>query len=249
MTESRQRVAVVTGGFQGLGALICEELLRQGYFVVIWDWEVSVPLPRMLGVEAWVVDVSNHVQVEQAAQEMQGKNLTPIDVLVNCAGVAWLDWIPSFSLAKWQQVQDVNVTGPLLTVKHLAPLMNGGTIVNIGSNAGVLPMRTGAAYCASKAALNALTEVMARELMQTHQITVFGLNPNKLAGTQMTESIDWQTSRLRQMDYEAATAHQRAGMLTGQETDPKQVAEFLGFLLSSKERHAALAGCILPYGK
>ena len=122
------------------------------------------------------------------------------------------------------------------------------TIVNIVSNASHTPMTNSAAYNASKGAAHILTLQMARELRKTHGITVFGISPNKMHSTGMTSYIDERVCELRGWTKEQARSYQLASLPAGEETDPDTVAEFISFLLSKRERHMYLNGCIIPYG-
>ena len=107
-------------------------------------------------------------------------------------------------------------------------------------------MRCSAAYNASKGAALILTKQLARELAP--DITVFSVSPNKLAGTGMSNSIDEQVVKTRGWTIEQAQEYQLKGLLTGEETDVETCAEFIAYLLSTKQRHKYLAGCDIPYG-
>jgi NAD(P)-dependent dehydrogenase (short-subunit alcohol dehydrogenase family) len=123
-----------------------------------------------------------------------------------------------------------------------------GTILNIVSNASHMPMTTSLAYNASKGAAHIMTLQLARELTKKHGVTVFGISPNKLRGTGMSADIERQVVEHRGWTPQFAEAYQRQALLTGEETDPAELAMFINYLLSSKQRHKYLAGCILPYG-
>ena len=111
-----------------------------------------------------------------------------------------------------------------------------------------MPMTCSAAYNASKGAAHILTLQLARELTKKNGITVFGISPNKLQGTGMSREIEKQVLGTRGWTAEEAQRYQLAALVTGEETPPRMVAEFVGFLLSSKARHQYLSGCVLPYG-
>ena len=89
---------------------------------------------------------------------------------------------------------------------------------------------------------------MARELTKNYGITVFGIAPNKLSGTGMSNSIDEQVVKTRGWTEEYAKEYQLNGLLTGEETPPELLAEFIAYLLKTKQNHKYLSGCILPYG-
>lgn len=171
-----------------------------------------------------------------------------IDVLVNCAGINRINFLPDVSEAEWDEVIDTNAKGIFLMTQALLPMLYGGTVLNIVSNASHMPMTSSLAYNASKAAALMMTKQMNRELIKTHNITVFSVSPNKLRGTGMSDDIDQRVMALRGWTKEQAQAYQVASLPAGEETDPKVLAEFIGFLLSTKERHKYLAGCDIPYG-
>lgn len=221
-----KRIAVVTGSGSGLGEAITHELREHGYTVYGYDikGERDVLSPD--------------------------RNFLPshIDVLVNAAGVNVIDWLPDVKEEDWDKVMDTNVKGIFLMVQHCLPALRkaGGTVLNIVSNAAHMPMRCSAAYNASKGAALILTRQLAREL--SPEITVFSVSPNKLAGTEMSRSIDEQVVRTRGWTKEQARDYQVAGLLTKEETPVGPLAEFIGFLLSTKTRHKYLTGCDIPYG-
>jgi NAD(P)-dependent dehydrogenase (short-subunit alcohol dehydrogenase family) len=219
------KTAVVTGGASGLGHFIAKELMMHEYNVVLYDLEYGDN----------VLDPANLPK--------------SIDVLVNCAGVNKINWLNDVTEEEWDYVMDVNVKGIFkMTQACLARLRaSKGTVLNIVSNAAHMPMRCSAAYNASKGAALILTKQLARELI-SDGITVFSVSPNKLRDTGMSRSIDAQVVKTRGWTLEQAQQYQLQGLLTGEETCPERCAEFIGFLLSKKERHQYLAGCDIPYG-
>ena len=216
---------LVTGSASGLGAALVVALEAAGHEVLQYDVAngQDVLLPALSAPE--------------------------IDVLIDCAGVNRINWLSDVTGAEWDHVMDTNVKGIFRMTQACLPLLkkSRGTVVNIVSNAAHMPMRCSAAYNASKGAALILTKQLARELI-VDGITVFSVSPNKLRDTGMSRSIDEQVVATRGWSLEDAQKYQLAGLLTGEETDPTQCAEFIAFLLSSKERHKYLAGCDMPYG-
>lgn len=219
---------LVTGGDAGLGAAIVDALRKDGHTVLPYDikqrFDVLNPDPLL---------------VEQFE----------LDVLINCAGVNKINWLQNVTEADWDQVMDVNVKGIFKMTQAFLPRLieRKGTVLNIVSNAAHMPMRCSAAYNASKGAALMLTKQLARELT-SQGVTVFSVSPNKLRGTEMSNSIDQQVVATRGWTMEEAQRYQLAGLLTGEETPPEAVAEFIAFLLQDKEHHRFLAGCDIPYG-
>lgn len=219
-----RKIALVTGAASGLGLHVAEELRMMGYDVLRYD------LAFGQDVLTPVIDSDK------------------LDVLVNCAGVNGINWLDDVTEDEFDKIIDVNVKGVFLMSQAAAPLLreSKGTILNIVSNAAHMPMRCSAAYNASKGAALMLTKQLARELAP--DVTVFSVSPNKLSNTGMSNAIDEQVVRTRGWTMKQAKDYQINGMLTGEETPPEVVAEFIGFLLCEKENHKYLAGCDLPYG-
>lgn len=229
------KIAVVTGASGGLGGLIADQLEAADYAVVRWDLHGEAP-----------VDVTDAAHVRAAVARLA---LPHVDVLVNCAGFNRLAKIPNLDELAFDQHMAVNARAMLTCVRELLPhLCAGGTVCNVVSNASHMPMRASLAYNASKAAAAMITQQMARELWGTHHITVFGVSPNRLADTPMSNSVDEQVAAVRGWTPERVRQEQASRLPIGEETDPLVLAEFVGFLLSTKQRHKYLHGAILDYG-
>ncbi len=221
---------LVTGSGAGLGRAIADALRRDGHTVFDFD--------RKRGH-----DVRFPATTFGAPPER-------LDILVNCAGINKTAWFEDLEQDLWDEVLDINAKGLYRTTQWALPelIKSRGTVLNIVSNASHTPMTTSLAYNASKGAAHIMTLQMAHELGKKHGITVFGISPNKLQGTEMSKDIEDQVVALRGWTREYAAQYQLAALPAGQETDPAQLAEFVAFLLSNKPRHKFLAKCILPYG-
>lgn len=229
-------IAVVTGGKGGLGSLIVKELVLRGYVVFIWD------LPDLD-----VTDPASVFKEANALAKSFGEAPARVDVLVNCAGYNKLHRFADLGGIEFDQHMAVNARSILLCARALLPMLAGGTVCNIISNASHMPMRHSLAYNASKAAAEMMTRQMARELGDDG-MTIFGVSPNRLKGTPMSESVDQQVAEIRGLTRNEVAAMQALKMPTGEETEPEVVAEFIGFLLSRKTRHKYLHGSVLEYG-
>ena len=229
------RQAIITGGANGLGRAIAGELLKQTEISpFLYDKAIN-PVYDVVNPRPAIID------------ELVGRD--GLDILINCAGVNEINWLQDVSDDQWDRVMDVNARGIFKMTQACLPhlLQNNGTVVNIVSNAAHMPMRCSLAYNASKGAALIMTKQLARELTP-QGITVFSISPNKLAGTGMSNSIDQQVMKTRGWTLEKTQEYQKAGLLTGEETPVYRVAEFIAFLLSTKERHKYLSGCDIPYG-
>jgi len=177
MTEKlfdlRGRVAIVTGGSRGLGAEFAEGLAEAGASLMLCarrdEWLVpGVEALRGRGFTAHAMrcDVSNIEQV-QAVIDATVERFGQIDILINNAGVSWGERPEQMTLAQWQKVIDVNLTGAFLFSQAAGREMlkrQYGRIINIASIAGLQGNVNGpfyAGYAASKAGLMGLTRELA----------------------------------------------------------------------------------------
>jgi NAD(P)-dependent dehydrogenase (short-subunit alcohol dehydrogenase family) len=162
------KVALVTGGAQGIGAAIAERFLEAGAAVAIFDIDGAAAraavarlcgLGRVLALEG---DVANESDVE-AAVRRTAVELGRLDVLVNNAGIEAPGRIPDYACADWDRQLGVNLKGAFLFAKYAIPQMRGrgGAIVNISSVHAFASYAGCAAYDASKAGLLALTRTLA----------------------------------------------------------------------------------------
>ncbi len=202
------RIAVVTGGAQGIGRAIVERFLESGAAVAIWDRDKTLAdatagaLEGHNRVAAVPVDVTRLDEVERARNDTKAA-FGRIDILVNNAGIAgpnvktW-DYPPE----AWAQVMAINLDGPFHCCRALVPDMiaqNYGRIVNIASIAGKEGNPNASAYSASKAALIALTKSLGKELA-AHDISVNCITPAAARTAifdQMTkEHIDYMLAKI-----------------------------------------------------
>lgn len=171
-----RRVAVITGGAQGIGHAVARRMLGSGATVVLWDIhearlaQARASLSALGRVGAVVVDVSDEASVNGATQATLAQH-GRVDILVNSAGITGGNaktW--ELSPEVWRQVIEVNLTGSYLTCRSLLPHMieaGYGRIVNIASVAGKEGNPNAAHYSASKAGVIALTKSLGKELART----------------------------------------------------------------------------------
>lgn len=218
---------LVTGSSKGLGRELVEALRRSRHTVYPYD--------RAAGYDVLAPDVSH---------------VSQLDVLINNAGVNIIDWLERVREVDWDQVMGVNAKGVFMMTQACLPLLikSQGTVINIISNAAHMPMTCSLVYNASKGAAYIMTLQLARELTRKYGITVFGIAPNKMAGTGMSEDIDRQVVRTRGWTREYAHDYQLQGLLTGEETPPQLIAMFIAYLLQDKQHHKFLTGTVIPYG-
>ena len=173
-------VAIVTGGSKGIGLAIARALLERGMQVAIsarkddelqraarelggGDPSTALGAGNVLAVRADVQDAADAQRlVDETARRFGG-----VDVLVNNAGVGRFANVADMPLDAWRQVIDTNLSGVFYCTRAAIPEMKrrgAGFIINISSLAGKNAFTSGAAYCASKAGLNAFSEALMQEV-------------------------------------------------------------------------------------
>jgi 2-hydroxycyclohexanecarboxyl-CoA dehydrogenase len=174
------RVALVTGGAQGIGRGIVEALGANGFHVAVADLKVDLAEEAAAAVNAVggkavgvQIDVTDAASV-QAAVKSVTESLGPIDIVVNNAGfddfMKFLDTTEEF----WDRILEVNFKGALRVIQATAPGMlerGYGRIVNIGSDAGRVGSSLEAVYSGAKGGIIAFTKTLAREVA-TKGVTV-----------------------------------------------------------------------------
>ena len=166
------RVAIVTGGSRGIGFSIAEALLARGMNVTITGRRqeaLARAADALHGGErvlAAAADVGNLDQVEHVVRSTVDR-WGGLDVLVNNAGIGGFSAIAEMTPELWHAIIATNLTGVYYCTRAAIPHLRkrgGGWIINISSLAGKNAFAGGGAYCASKAALNAFSEVLMQEV-------------------------------------------------------------------------------------
>ena len=220
------KVAVVTGASKGIGASIAKALAEEGASVIVnystskQDAERVVAEISARGGRAIAVqgDVSKPADIERLFAEAK-RSFDRLDILVNNAGTYELAPLESVSEHHFHKHFDLNVLGLLLAtkeaVKHLGP--EGGSVINISSMASSMLMPNSAVYAASKAAVDAITGVLAKEL-GPRKIRVNAISPGMIetegsraggfVGTDFQKMVEAQAPlrRMGQPDDIAPTA-------------------------------------------
>ncbi len=169
--ESLRKVALVTGGAQGIGKAIAWRFLRDGMRVAILDAdeeagnEAATGLRALGEVDFFRTDVANEDQVIEAIKRTVNA-FGGLDVLVNNAGISRNKPVTELTLAEWNRVLGVNLTGAFLCARHaIAPLRTRhGAIVNIASTRALMSEADTEAYSATKGGVVALTHALAVSL-------------------------------------------------------------------------------------
>lgn len=182
-----KRTILVTGATSGFGREIAILFAKNGYDVVITGrradrlaaLKTELEAQYKINVFSLQFDIRNRQEVEDAIADLK-KQVSYIDILVNNAGLAaGLSSIDDGDVDDWDVMIDTNVKGLLYVTRQIAPIMKqqgAGHIINIGSTAGKLVYKNGNVYCATKYAVDALTQSMRIDLLP-YGIKVTAINP------------------------------------------------------------------------
>lgn len=230
MNKLAGKLAVVTGASKGIGASIAKHLAAEGASVIVnyanskTGAEVVVNSIHEKGGTALAVqaDVSNQDDIKRLFSETQAAYGT-LDVLVNNAGIYEFAPLESITADHFHKHFNLNVLGLLLTtqeaIKHMGP---GGSIINMSSIAGPMPVLNGSVYSATKAAVDAITIALSQEL-GPRKIRVNSLNPG------MVETEGLHAGGLAESDFRRILESQTP---LGRIAQPEDVARAVVFFAS-----------------
>ena len=228
---TKQRVALVTGGGQGIGRGIALHLAANGFTVVIFDLDAEAAIETAHEANGRIVplvgDVSNEAAVADLLAQIH-RDFGRLDGLVNNAGIAgpFTGPLEELQLADWNRVLAVNLTGAFLLCKHAAPLLrqSRGAIVNIASTRALQSEAHTEAYSASKGGLVTLTHALAVSLGP--EVRVNCLSPGWIAVEAWQKQANRREPVLRPEDHSQHPA--------GRVGRPEDVAALTAFLLSDE---------------
>ena len=231
--ELENKVALVTGGAQGIGRTISEDLARQGAHVVLGDVNLEGAQATAEAINnsggsasAVKLDVSNPGEVKQVFDSIL-KDKKPVDIVVNNAGITRDGLMIRMKESDWDSVLNINLKGSFLCSQQAAKQMmkqKSGAIVNIASIVGVMGNFGQANYSASKAGVIGLTKTLAREVA-SRGIRVNAVAPGFI-DTEMTRVLD--ESVKQQLIEQIPLA--RLGL-------PDDVARCVSFLVSDRSSY------------
>ncbi|MDR1989235.1 MAG: SDR family oxidoreductase [Acidobacteriaceae bacterium] len=203
--ELRGQVAFVTGGSRGIGLAIARALVAEGVHVGITglnEERLASAREALHGagpaqVETFNADVRQFDQVKQALGALTAR-FGGLDIIVNNAAVGIFSSVADMTPEQWSEVITTNLTGAFHVTHAALPHLRergGGSIINISSLAGTNAFTGGAAYCASKAGLNAFSEVLMQEVRYDN-IRVSYVMPGSVAtgfaGGDPEKGTDWK---------------------------------------------------------
>jgi len=227
MERLQGKVAIITGGANGIGKATAEKFIKEGAQVAIWDIvkDKGEEAAKALGnnTKFYQVDTTSFEQVEKAAQQTHD-DLGKIDILINNAGITQDATLSKMTIEQWQKVIDVNLNGVFFCTKAVSPFMVEqayGRIVNASSVVGVYGNFGQTNYVATKAGVIGMTKTWAKELGRKG-ITVNAIAPGFIA-TEMVKSIPEKVINM----LEGKTPLGRLGQ-------PEEIANAYAFLSSDE---------------
>jgi NAD(P)-dependent dehydrogenase (short-subunit alcohol dehydrogenase family) len=231
-------IAVVTGGASGIGAACCRELAANGAKVVVLDRDLghAERVAKEVSGRAWRVDVGDEKATEASAAAIE-KEIGPVDVLVNSAGIIQVPVRPTeMSMAAYDDVIRVDQRGTYVASVAFGRHMLGrrrGAIINIASVAGMRSMPLHA-YAPAKAAVISITECLAAEWGPA-QVRVNAVSPGYTRTPALQAAID-----KGERDPSALAANSALGRLV----EPSEIAKVVVFLASPLA--SAITGANVP---
>jgi len=205
MIDLSNKVAIITGGTLGIGEAIATEFAKEGAELIILGRNVdrgqavSSNLSNSCGVscEFYQTDFNDSKSIIETINKITEK-YPRIDILVNNAGIATGGTVESLSEEQWDEIFRVNVKAPYLMCKYIVPIMrkNGsGSIINIGSSAGLVGAWGLHAYSATKGAIIQLTKSMAGQYAMEN-IRVNALCPGATK-TPLLDKVDQEFIKIK----------------------------------------------------
>jgi len=240
------RVAVVTGAAQGIGAAVATAIVQLGGSVAAVD-------VNTMGVErladkltadghraaAYPADIRDTAAVERTVARVE-RDLGPIDILVNVAGILRTGPVLDLTDEDWAAVFDVNTAGVFRVCRAVARRMVGrgsGTIVTVSSNAAGVPRTRMAAYASAKAATSHFTRCLGLELA-AHGIRCNVVAPGS-TDTEMQRSL-WTDGVDADAVVRGSLEQHRIGIPLGRLAQPGDIADTVAFLASDRARHITM---------
>jgi len=239
MKRLENKIAVITGGAQGIGKATVKRFAEEGATVIIWDVNedkanstIAELKSTDINIEFQKVDVTNLDSVTAAAAKIVEKHKI-IDILINNAGITRDASLLKMTAEQWKQVVDVNLTGVFNCTKAVAPIMvenKSGKIVNTSSVVGLYGNFGQTNYVATKSGIIGMTKVWARELGRK------GINVNAVApGFIATEMVETVPEKVIEM-LKGKTPLGKLG-------DPEDIANAYLFLVSDEAKY--ITGTVL----
>ncbi|MDO4638008.1 MAG: 2,3-dihydro-2,3-dihydroxybenzoate dehydrogenase [Lautropia sp.] len=242
---------LVTGTAQGIGLRIAQRFVQAGAEVIGLDRQPAAGgndgKSAAHTFEQIQLDLTDTAAIARVCEQLKARWPT-LDVLVNAAGVLRMGGLDSLTSEDWDACLDVNVTGPFHLIQQWAPVFKAqrrGAIVNIASNAAVVPRIGMLAYCTSKAAMVAMSQTVALELAP------FGVRCNIVSpgstDTPMLAGMLGDPAGQRRL-VEGLPEQYKLGIPLGKIGKPDDVADAVLFLASDQAGHITMQQIVIDGG-
>jgi 3-oxoacyl-[acyl-carrier protein] reductase len=230
-----QRVAVVTGGASGIGRATALLLAEQGLRVFVGDLRISPQTAQELETSG-IVPIPCDVRKLDDLSRLISHAATSggrLDVLVNNAGIGMVKQIQDVTEEDWDRCLDTNLKGAFFGAKFAMPHLiaaGGGSIVNVASNAGLLPRAHDPVYSISKMALVGLTKSLALSHARD-RVRVNAVCPGPVCDTGMMNA-DLDAAADREAAAQQFIAASPLAQAYGRMIHPREVAQAIAYLIS-----------------
>jgi 2-keto-3-deoxy-L-fuconate dehydrogenase len=230
--------ALVTGGGSGIGAATCRELTKAGARVIVADANEDAAKRVAAELEKGRAIRMDVTQLSSIRAAFEGREW--LDILVNNAGIGHVGDILHTKPEDFLRVQDVNVTGVYLVTRFALPLLlaSHGSIVNVGSVAGLVGVKQRLAYCSSKGAVIAMTRQIAVDFPTELRINCV------CPGTVETPFVENYLEKYHAHEKEKIRTEITARQPIGRLGKPEEVAAFVRYLCSAEAEF--INGAVLP---
>ncbi|HLH01210.1 MAG TPA: SDR family oxidoreductase [Bryobacteraceae bacterium] len=214
--------ALVTGGASGIGAATVEKFHAAGAELIAVDLDEK-KLAQLPHARTFACDIT-----DEAALQNVFRQIDRLDILVNCAGIGHVGTVEQTEAVEFERLFRVNVLGTYLAIKTALPLLlaSHGSIVNIGSVAGMVGIKRRFAYCATKGAIHAMTRQLAVDYPT--QIRVNCIAP----GTVDTPFVEGYLEKYHRHEKDRVRAELNQRQPLGRLGRPEEIADLAVYIAS-----------------
>ncbi|MDX2267419.1 MAG: glucose 1-dehydrogenase [Bryobacter sp.] len=222
------KVALITGGASGIGERTARTFAEAGANVIVADIDMirAEALAKELpGARSILCDITSEESVKHVFQQVPH-----LDILVNNAGIGHVGTVTETDLHEWERLFRVNVTGMFLVTKYAVPLLiaSHGSMVNIGSVAGLIGVKRRFGYCATKGAVVAMTRQLAVDYPTEFRVNCI------CPGTVDTPFVEGYLEKHHKHEKDKVRAELNQRQPIGRLGQPQEIAHLALYLASAE---------------